>query len=411
MLTWEVRDDSGRVIANYPNICWGSLHDGRNTFTVTVNDGHGHSASDSVVITAQSGEGGSGVLSPGRDIGTVAAAGFDTYNSTSGTYTIQASGADIWGTADEFRYVSTTLTGDFTIAARVDSVQNIHAWTKAGLMIRENLTTGSRHASFFATPGKGLSFQRRTTPNGTSVLTSGGLETAPAWLQLSRRGNVVYGYWRKDLDQFWTLVGQQAFTSLPQTLYAGLAVTSHQDGTLARGQFSEVLTSQTRWSGRAIGSGAGSATEDGVVFNLSGRGADIWGTSDAFYYLHTPASGRFSLTARVRSVTNTHAWAKAGVMIRESLAANARHAFALVTPGKGVSFQYRPETGGQTFQVTPGTGAAPAWLRILPEWRSNRRVVVHERLHVELPGWRVDPDERRRVHRIAGHEPQHGRDR
>jgi hypothetical protein len=51
-------------------------------------------------------------------------------------------------------------------------------------------------------------------------------------------------------------------------------------------------------------------------------------------------------------------------MIRESLAANARHAFALVTPGRGVSFQYRPQTGGQTFQVTPGTGVAPAWMRI-----------------------------------------------
>jgi hypothetical protein len=40
------------------------------------------------------------------------------------------------------------------------------------------------------------------------------------------------------------------------------------------------------------------------------------------------------------------------------------HAFALVTPGKGVSFQYRPQAGGTTLQVTPGTGAAPAWLRI-----------------------------------------------
>jgi len=364
MLTWEVRDAGGLIVPTiYPNMCL-SLPDGRHVFTVTVNDGHGHSARDSVVITVQPVEGGSAVQSPGQDIGNVAAAGSDTYDSASGRYTVQASGADIWGTADEFRYLPTLQTGDFTITARVDSVQNVYPWTKAGLMLREDLTAGSRHASFFATPGKGLSFQRRTAPNGISVLTSGGPETAPVWLQLSRRGNVVYAYWRKDLDQFWTLAGQQAFTSLPETLYAGLAVTSHQDGTLARAVFSEVLVSPSQWTGRAIGSGTGSATEDGVVFNLSGRGADIWGTSDAFYYLHMPASGSFTLTARVRNITNTHAWAKAGVMIRESLAANARHAFALITPGKGVSFQYRTQTGGQTFQVTPGTGTAPAWLRL-----------------------------------------------
>ena len=362
VLTWEVRDETGRVIANYPTICR-QMPEGRHTLTVTVTDGHGHSASDGVVITVGSGEEGA-VLHLGQDIGNVAAAGVNSYDSSSGTYTVQASGADIWNTADEFRYVPTVLVGDFTIAARVDSVQNVHAWTKAGLMIRENVTPGSRHVSLFATPGKGLAFQRRTAPNGTSLTTAASLDTAPAWLQLSRRGNVVYAYWRKDADQFWTLAGQQAFTSLAQAVYAGLAVTSHQDGTLARAVFSDVFVSQITWTGQAIGSGTGSATENGVVFNVSGRGADIWNTSDAFHYLHTVASGRFSLTARVRSLTNTHAWAKAGVMIRESLAANARHAFALVTPGKGVSFQYRPQTGGQTFQVTPGTGIAPAWMRI-----------------------------------------------
>jgi regulation of enolase protein 1 (concanavalin A-like superfamily) len=369
LLGWEIRDESGHVIATYPTACW-QVPDGRHTFTVTVDDGHGHTATDSVVITVQP-PGGSGLFGPGQDIGSVGAAGFDAYSTASDSYTVQGSGADIWGTADEFRYVSTPLTGDFTIAARVETVQNVNAWTKAGLMIRENLTPGSRHASIFATPGKGIAFQRRTAANGTSLTTSASVDTAPVWLQLSRRGNVVYTYWRKNLDQFWTLAGQQTFTSLPPTIYAGLAVTSHQDGTLARAVFSEVVVSQTAWTGRAIGSGTGSTSSDGVVFNVSGRGADIWGTSDAFYFVQAPASGNFSLTARVRSVTNTHAWAKAGVMIRESLTANARHAFMLVSAGKGVSFQYRTATGGQTFQVTPGTGAAPTWLRIT---RSGDRI-------------------------------------
>jgi regulation of enolase protein 1 (concanavalin A-like superfamily) len=362
LLGWEIRDETGLVVADFPTVCR-QVSDGRHTFTVTVDDGHGHTATDSVVITVQP-PGGSGLFGPGQDIGSVGAAGFDAYSTASDSYTVQGSGADIWGTTDEFRYVSTALTGDFTIATRVESVQNVHAWTKAGLMIRETLTPGSRHVSLFVTPGKGIAFQRRTASNGTSLTTTASLDTAPAWVQLSRRGNVVYTYWRKSLDQFWTLAGQQTFASLPQTVHAGLAVTSHQDGTLARAAFSDVVISQTAWTGRAIGSGTGSSTSDGVVFNVSGRGADIWGTSDAFYFVQAPASGNFEMTVRVRSVSNTHAWAKAGVMIRESLAANARHAFMLISAGKGVSFQYRIDTGGQTFQVTPATGTAPAWVRL-----------------------------------------------
>jgi len=106
----------------------------------------------------------------------------------SDTYTVQGSGADIWGTADEFCYVLTPLTGDFTIAARIERLQNVHTWTKAGLMIRENLTPGSRRASIFATPGKRIAFQRRTGANGTSLTTTASLDSAPVWLQLSRRG-------------------------------------------------------------------------------------------------------------------------------------------------------------------------------------------------------------------------------
>ena len=63
----------------------------------------------------------------------------------------------------------TKPSGDFQILALVESVQQINAWTKAGLMIRENLNPGARHASLFVTPGKGVAFQRRTVENSVSV--------------------------------------------------------------------------------------------------------------------------------------------------------------------------------------------------------------------------------------------------
>jgi hypothetical protein len=71
------------------------------------------------------------------------------------------------------------------------------------------------------------------------------------------------------------------------------------------------------------------------------------------------------MVAQVQSVENTNSWAKAGVMIRETLDADSRHAMMIVTPGQGTSFQYRSSTGGTSNDSTPGDGiTAPHWVKI-----------------------------------------------
>ena len=54
MLSWELFDETGRRIATYPNVLYQDLHPGDNTITVTVDDGHGNRATDSVVYTVES---------------------------------------------------------------------------------------------------------------------------------------------------------------------------------------------------------------------------------------------------------------------------------------------------------------------------------------------------------------------
>ena len=39
------------------------------------------------------------------------------------------------------------------------------------------------------------------------------------------------------MEDSWTLIGTQTFTSLPATVRIGFAVSSHVDGTLATGHF------------------------------------------------------------------------------------------------------------------------------------------------------------------------------
>ncbi len=55
-----------------------------------------------------------------QDIGAVAAAGASIY--AHGNFTASGTGADIWGTADEFHYVYQPITGDGEIIARVNSM-------------------------------------------------------------------------------------------------------------------------------------------------------------------------------------------------------------------------------------------------------------------------------------------------
>jgi subtilisin family serine protease/regulation of enolase protein 1 (concanavalin A-like superfamily) len=300
------------------------------------------------------------------DVGHVDATGTATYSS--GTFTVKGSGADIWGAADEFHYVHRSISGNFHIEARVASVQNLNAWTKAGLMIREGLAAGARHASVVATPGtRPVSFQRRASANGTTVSTSAAIQAPPVWLRLVRAGNVVTAHYRTSNTGTWTMVGQQTFSALSSTLEVGLAVSSHVDARLATATFDSVSVSQTLpFTSTDIGSVGvtGTTTVSGGTVTIAGGGADIWGTADAFRFYHTPWAGDGTITVRVRSLTNVNAWTKAGLMFRESTAAGSKHIMLIVTPGKGISVQARTVTSGVSREITRQAGTAPEWLRI-----------------------------------------------
>jgi PA14 domain len=119
------------------------------------------------------------------------------------------------------------------------------------------------------------------------------------------------------------------------------------------------------WTGADIGNpgSAGGQTGSGASLSITGGGADIWGTSDQFRFVYKPLTGDGEITARVVSVQNTDPWSKGGVMIRESLAADARHALMAVSSASGLAFQRRLATAGSTSH-TGASGAAPRWVRV-----------------------------------------------
>lgn len=130
------------------------------------------------------------------------------------------------------------------------------------------------------------------------------------------------------------------------------------------------IAAVARWFDLDIGNpgsaGGANCSATTVACTVSGGGADIWGTSDQFNYAYFPQSGNFTVITQVVSMQNTNSWAKAGIMIRQSPAANAPYVFVMVTPGQGVSMQYRSAAGASAINASVQAGpVAPYWLKLV----------------------------------------------
>jgi hypothetical protein len=163
-------------------------------------------------------------------------------SQSAGEYRLNGRGSDIWGTFDEFHYVFIPLSGTAQVVARVMSVENTNPWAKAGLMIRQDLSPQSIHASVVVTPGQGVSFQRRLVAGGTSTNTDVGGITAPQYVKLIKGvGGTVDAQYSPD-NVNWTSIATETMT-WTDPMYVGLCVTSHNVAELCTADFNNVSPS------------------------------------------------------------------------------------------------------------------------------------------------------------------------
>lgn len=217
-----------------------------------------------------------------RDIGTVGGTGATGFagGGTAGTFTVIASGDDIWDTSDAFRFTHQPLVGDGTITARVASQEDTAGWAKAGVMIRENLTPGSRHAMMVVTPDNGTALQYRTAPGGTSVNNNFAGPEAPYWVRLARRGNVFTASRSAD-GVNWTVQGTTTI-AMGRSALVGLAAVAGDNSELATVTFGNVTLSNVAPT-VATAAVATPATVTGVSTGLSVLGADDHGEANLKY--------------------------------------------------------------------------------------------------------------------------------
>jgi hypothetical protein len=173
-----------------------------------------------------------------------------------GTYTITASGTDIWNQSDEFHYAFKTLSGAGSIVAKVESVSDTDAWAKAGVMIRETLDADSKHAMMIVSYASGVSFQRRIETGNNSFNDDTSNITAPYWVKIERSLAGGFSAYSSANGTTWQKVGVSENIQMGTNVYIGLAVTAHSAGATCEGVFTNVTTIGSvgqQWTNQDIG--------------------------------------------------------------------------------------------------------------------------------------------------------------
>ena len=182
----------------------------------------------------------SNLLSAGwtaRDIGSPAVPG--SSDQSGSAWTVRGGGTDIYGTSDQFHYVSQSAAGDVAIIARVSSLTNSGSFAKAGVMIRDGITAGAAYAFLFLTP-QGVNFEYRGS-SGAATQGSGAIGgiAPPTWVMLTRTGNSFRASYSSD-GVNWVAVGVGVAISMSATIQVGLAVDANSNTGLNTATFNDV---------------------------------------------------------------------------------------------------------------------------------------------------------------------------
>jgi hypothetical protein len=192
-----------------------------------------HATTVTLTVTAVS----SGLPSPwlDTDVGAPSPAGSATY--AAGVYTVKGSGADIFGTSDQFNYVYQPTTGNGTIIARVASESNAGSTNdKAGVIWKASTTAGSPYI-LIAVSYTGLV---KVQYNFSGSVTTSTYTFPNAWMKLVRSGSLFSAYLSPDGVTWTSVLANQSLPTIPTAATVGLFECSHKPGVLGTATFDNV---------------------------------------------------------------------------------------------------------------------------------------------------------------------------
>lgn len=117
-------------------------------------------------------------------------------------------------------------------------------------------------------------------------------------------------------------------------------------------------------------------TGNSMLLEMVTYGRDLWDNHDNFSYFAQQGSGAGEWSVQVAFLSQTDSWAKAGIMIRQTLDAGSTDYYLVTTVGNGASLQYRPVanyacSGGPTINPLDST---PVYLKM--QYTPGKQIVL-----------------------------------
>jgi len=322
-----------------------------------------------------------------QDIGNPILVGSET--KAGNTWSVMAGGTGVTGASDQFRFVAQNVSGDMQLSAQVLSQEEagMGGFAHAGLMARQATDPASPYYAVFLTAHKGVVVQYRSD-FGDDTVQDVQLPTAapPLYLGIERSGEQFQAATSYDGIHYTLVPGGTVALAMPTTVNVGLAVSSDDVETMNTAVYREIAiglpgspfgppSSPTPcpggWNCDDVGNPAilGSQSLHDNTWTVQSAGEDIWGNADQFYYIWRYLAGNGQLSVRVVSQQAKGSYAKAGIMVRQSLLPSSPYYAVFVESGKvansaNISVETRNRQGLISTQVAAIGGSAPIYLRI-----------------------------------------------
>ncbi|HOT97561.1 MAG TPA: hypothetical protein PLN61_14280 [bacterium] len=304
------------------------------------------------LLTGPTLAGGLGLFQGKTDVGQIARRGSAAFDARKGTYTLRGSGDNIWNVHDAFFYLWREASGDLDLRSEISwQGKGRHPHRKAGWMVRAGLAADDPYADAMVHGDGLISLQYRLIKGGPTLEVAAPVR-APAVLLLERTGS-----------QFTlTLTKEGAVipigtisVPMPDKVYAGLAVCSHDSTTRETAHVSGVEFVQrgsVKTEDRVVESTLETIDTASGVRTIVRRArehfeAPNWSRDDLLYY----NSG-----GRIYTLPAAGGEPK---LLDTGFAVHCNNDHGLSPDGRELVISHHPEDGQSRIYILPATGSEP----------------------------------------------------
>jgi len=155
------------------------------------------------------------------------------------SFDIYGGGRDIWNARDEFYFVWQKLAADHTLSATITGFDEVNPYAKAGLMLRSSLDPDAAALLLHVFPSRQIVIGLRKQRGAAMEEIKFPIREFPVRLRLVKTGGSVAAAYAAGSED-WRDAGTFDLDWLNAETYTGMAVLSHDDRYLARGQFRDI---------------------------------------------------------------------------------------------------------------------------------------------------------------------------